>query len=145
MSDVSDISEARKKIDEMLKLIIDLDDNLLGAMIVDEEGLPLTFFSKPETFDVDVGPEEEEALGGTIIDAYSKISELIGKERLNLGELKRSLIEGEKGVALLLPIKTIHGMLLVYGTSKVKIGFLWTVLSEIEGKLSTLARVAYGV
>ena len=145
MSEISDISEARKKIDDTLKLIVELDDNLLGAMIVDEEGLPLTFYSKPETFDLDVGPEEEEALGGTIIDAYTKLTELLGKDRLNLGELKRSLIEGEKGTAILLPLKPIKGMLLVYGTTNVKIGFVWTILNEIEGKLSALARVAYGV
>lgn len=145
LSEITDITEARKQINEMLKLIIEVDENLLGAMIVDEEGLPLTFFSKPESFEGEVGPEEEGELGGTIIEAYSKVSELISKERLNLGVLRRFLVEGDKGIAFLFPITGINGILLIYGTSKVKIGFVWTVLSEIEARLSNLAKVAFGI
>lgn len=145
MSEVTDITSARKEINEILKMLVDLDENLLGVMIVDEEGLPLTFFSKPETFESDVGPEEEEALGGTIIDAFSKVSELISKEKLNLGELRRFLVEGDKGIAILYPIKAINGILLIYGRSNVKIGFIWTILREIEDRLSNLAQIAFGV
>ncbi len=145
LSDVTDITEARKRINEMLKFLVEIDENLLGVMIVDEEGLPLTFYTKTEIFDIDVGPEEEEALGGTIIDAFNKVSELISENKLNLGNLKKFLVEGDKGIAFLYPISTINGLLLLYGTNKVRIGFVWTIISEIESRLSELAKVAFAV
>jgi predicted regulator of Ras-like GTPase activity (Roadblock/LC7/MglB family) len=145
LSEVTDITEARKRINEMLKFLVEIDENLLGVMIVDEEGLPLTFYTKTETFEIDVGPEEEEALGGTIIDAFNKVSELISENKLNLGNLKKFLVEGDKGIAFLYPISTINGLLLLYGTNKVRIGFVWTIVSEIEARLSELAKIAFAV
>ena len=145
MSSIEDITAARKEIEEILKNLVALDENLLGAMIVDEEGLPLTYYSKQEEGASDVGPEEEETLGGTIIDAFSKVSELIREDRLNLGELKRFMVEGSKGIAILYPIKSINGILLLYGKNNVKVGFIWTILGEIEEKLGNLAKIAYSV
>jgi len=144
MSEVSELHEARRRINEILKKVVELDEELLGAIIVDEEGLPLTAYTRSEALDLDIGPSSEEALGGSIIDAYLKITELLGENRLNLGGLKRFILEGDKGVAILFPIKTINGLLLVYGTNKVKIGFIWTLLSELESKIASLASVAYG-
>ncbi|RLE73536.1 MAG: hypothetical protein DRZ80_06290 [Thermoprotei archaeon] len=145
MSKISDVAEARKKLEDTLRLIVESDDNLLGAMIVDtEEGLPLIFVPKSEAFDVDVGPsgEEEEALGGTILHSFDQIQKLISKDRLNLGNLRRVLIEGDKGVAILYPMEQAQAVLLLYGKRGIKVGFIYTILSEIISEMETLSKLA---
>lgn len=147
MSDIMNVAEARKKLDEILKLLVESDENLLGAMIVDtDEGLPLTFVPKSEAFDVDVGPsgEEEEALGGTILHSFEQMQKLIAKDRLNLGNLRRVLIEGDKGIAILYPMIEAKAVLLLYGKKGIKVGFIYTILSEIVTELETLSKVALG-
>ena len=139
------VLEARKKLENILRLLVNSDDNLLGAMLVDiEEGLPLLFVPKSEAFDADVGPggEEEEALGGTILHSFDQIQNLISKDRLNLGDLRRVLIEGDKGIAILQPMKVARVVLLLYGKRGVKVGFVYTILSEIISEIEELSRIA---
>lgn len=147
MSKVSNVAEARKKLEETLKLIVESDDNLLGAMIVDnEEGLPLVFVPKSEAFEIDVGPsgEEEEALGGTILDSFNQFQKLISPERLNLGKLKRVLLEGDKGIAIIYPMSKANAVLLLYGKKGIKVGFIYTILGEIIEEMETLSKIALG-
>jgi len=142
---MNSVAEARKKLEDILRLIVESDDNLLGAMLVDmEEGLPLIFIPKSEAFGVDVGPsgEEEEALGGTILHSFDQIQRLISKDRLNLGDLKRVLIEGDKGAAILHPMEEAGVVLLLYGKRGVKVGFIYTILSEIVEEIKELSKVA---
>lgn len=146
-SKVSNVAEARKKLEETLKLIVESDENLLGAMIVDnEEGLPLVFVPKSEAFEIDVGPsgEEEEALGGTILDSFNQFQKLISPDRLNLGKLSRVLLEGDKGIAIIYPMEKANAVLLLYGKRGVKVGFIYTILSEIMEEMETLSKIALG-
>ncbi len=145
LAEMEDIARARKKLEDSLRILVESDDNLLGAMIVDmEEGLPLTFVPKAEAFDINVGPsgEEEEALGGTILHSFDQIQKLIAEDRLNLGTLQRVLIEGDKGVAILHPLQRSKTVLLLYGRRGVKIGFVYTILNEIIDEIEELARIA---
>jgi len=145
MSSAEEVSKARKHLEEILNILINSDENLLGAMVVDiEEGLPLVFVIKATAFDVDVGPkgEEEEPLAGTIMESFEKIAELSGKDRLNIGSLMRVLIEGSKGISILQPFEKARAILLLYGSRGVKLGFVYTVLTELKDRLEELAKIA---
>ncbi|MHA1617154.1 MAG: hypothetical protein ACTSX9_07620 [Candidatus Njordarchaeales archaeon] len=142
------VAKARKRLEETLRIIIDSDPDLLGAMLVDtNEGLLLLFVPKEEALEENIGPTgvEEEALGGTILDSFSQIEKLISEERLNLGTLEKVLIVGNKGIALLQPLTKSNSVLLLYGRKGTAIGFVYTLLDQIIHEIDELANAAFGI
>jgi len=149
-SSMENVAKARKRLEDTLRMLIDSDPNLLGALLVDtNEGLLLLFVPKEEAFGENIGPaggeEEEEALGGTILDSFAQIEKLISEERLNLGMLERVLIVGNKGIALLQPLAKSNSVLLLYGRKGTAIGFIYTLLDQIVHEIDELANMAFGI
>lgn len=144
MSEVEEVKKARKDLKRTLRALVESDKNLLGAMIVDASpgisaGMPLSSYIKEEG-SANMGPsgEKKDVLGGTIIDARDKIKRLADKDRLNLGDLKRSMIEGENGLSILIPLDKAEAILLIWGRKKTNVGFVYTVLSNLSTKISQL-------
>lgn len=144
MSEVEEVKKARKDLKRTLRALVESDENLLGAMIVDASpgmaaGMPLSSYIK-EKKSANMGPsgEKKDILGGTIIDARDKIKRLAAEDRLNLGSLKRSMIEGKNGLSILIPLDKAEAILLIWGHRKTNVGFVYTVLSNLSTKISQL-------
>lgn len=144
MSEVEEVKKAREDLKRTLNALVESDENLLGAMIVDASpgmsaGMPLSSYIKEEK-NADVGPsgEKRDVLGGTIIDARDKIKRLSDKDRLNLGNLRRSMIEGENGLSILIPLHEAEAILLIWGRKRTNVGFVYTVLNNLSTKIGKL-------
>ncbi|MEX2690365.1 MAG: hypothetical protein ACP6IQ_10945 [Candidatus Njordarchaeia archaeon] len=132
----NEIAEARRQLRRILKLLIDSEEGLLGAMIIDiKEGLSLEFVPREEALESDVGPiADEEAIAGTLKESHDKIQELVSPDRLNLGKLSKVVIEGDTGIVIIQTLKE-EAVLLLYGKKNTKIGFVYTLLNEVLGKI----------
>ena len=105
-------------------------------MIIDiKEGLSLEFVPREEALESDVGPiADEEAIAGTLKESHDKIQELVSPDRLNLGKLSKVVIEGDTGIVIIQTLKE-EAVLLLYGKKNTKIGFVYTLLNEVLGKI----------
>lgn len=148
--EAEEIRKARQELKKTLKSLVKSDKNLLGALVVDASpgmsaGMPLSSYVKTgEGSEGKVGPSggETDVLGGTILDARDKIRRLADKDRLNLGGLQRSMIEGEHGLSILMPLQEAEAILLIWGRNKTNVGFVYTVLRNLSDRISQLTKKA---
>lgn len=148
MSEVEEIKKARQELKKTLNALVESDDNLLGALLVDSSpgmsaGMPLSSYIKENT-SLHVGPSgtEKDAIGGTMLEARDKIKRLVDKDRLNLGNLKRGMIEGENGLSILIPLPEAEAILLIWGGKQTNVGFVYTVLNNLSDRIAQLTEKA---
>ncbi|NIQ04548.1 MAG: hypothetical protein GWO20_02090 [Candidatus Korarchaeota archaeon] len=147
MSEVKEIKKARQNLKKTLRALVESDDNLLGALLVDSRpgmsaGMPLSSYIRDEESKVGPSGGRKDILGGTILEARDKIKRLSDKDRLNLGDLKRSMIEGKNGLSILIPLPEAEAILLIWGGKKTNVGFVYTVLRNLAEKISDLTMKA---
>lgn len=150
MSEVERIKKAREELKKTLKALVESDVNLVGSLIVDASpgmsaGMPLSSYIKDKkTIQEIVGPSkgDEEIVGGTMIDARDKIKRLSEEDRLNLGEMERTMIEGQNGLSILIPLPKAEAILLIWGGNKTNVGFVYTVLRSLSEKIDQLTMKA---
>jgi len=143
------MSTARAKLETFLKLLLEADEHVRGAFLIDASpeggGFPLYTILKPEVKEENIGPEIEtgEVVGGILLETYEMLKKLTSSEYLNLGELERVIINGEKATAIIKSFKTTKIVFLLFGRREMKTGFIITLLERIWPELERLARESF--